>query len=303
MNLNAKKRKNLFIIFFLLPGIILFGIIYAYPLINIFITSFTKWDYTNIIRPQFLGVDNIFGNYIRLFTKDYYFKTALFNSLRWVGLSLMIQVPFAVIVAIILSNKPFGWKFTRNVFIIPNIISSAAIGLIFLNLYDPSRGIITEIARWFNPQSSVNVLANEKMAFWGVTFAFVLFAGSTSLLVLAQIFAIPAQLIESAKIDGASTFQTCIHVTLPLLRPIIGTISILAANYGLLLYNEIALITVGGPDKATYSLSFYIQQTALGSSKLNFALANTVGVIQFVMGIIIVGIITKVYRTGKSDYI
>lgn len=298
--MKTKNKKSAFIILFLLPSVLLFGIIYAYPLVNIFITSFQKWNYKNITNPTFLGFSHMFDNYIRLFTKDYYFMTALINSLKWMALALIIQVPLAIIVALVLSNKPRGWKFTRNAFIIPNIISSAAIGLIFLNLYDPARGAITEIVKFFNPSSNINILANEKMAFWGVSFSFVLFAGTSALLLLAQIFAIPKPLFESAKIDGANQLQTIIYITLPLVKNAIGTISILAANYGLLIYNEIALITAGGPDRATYSISFFIERTALGSSKLNFALANTAGVIQLILGLILVGLITKVFNTGKS---
>lgn len=298
--MKTKNKKTMFIILFLLPSVILFGIIYGYPLLSIFITSFQKWNFKNITHPTFLGFNHLFDNYIRLFTKDYYFLTALINSLKWMVLALIIQVPLAVIVALVLSNKPRGWKFTRNVFVIPNIISSAAIGLIFMNLYDPSRGAIKEIVKLFNPNTNINILANEKMAFWGVTFSFILFAGTSALLVMAQIFAIPKPLFESAEIDGATQMQTIKHITLPLIKNTIGTVAILAANYGLLIYNEIAFITSGGPDRATYSISLYIEQTALGSSKLNFALANTAGVIQLIIGLVLVGLLTKVFNTGKS---
>ena len=79
----------------------------------------------------------------------------------------------------------------------------------------------------------------------------------------------------------------------------IGTISVMAANYGLLLYNEIALITSGGPDNATYSLSYY--KTSLGSTKLNFARGNTAGVIQFLLGIVLVCLINRAFRSDTSD--
>ena len=87
-----------------------------------------------------------------------------------------------------------------------------------------------------------------------------------------------------------------------MIKPIIGTITIIAANYGLLLYNEIAQISRGGPDGATYSLGYFIYKTAMGSSKLNFSIANTAGVIQFFIGILLVLLITKIFRTNKSLY-
>ena len=223
------------------------------------------------------------------------------NTIKWVALTLVIQVPFTLLAALVLSKKPKGWKLTRNVFVIPNIISTAAIGLIFLNIYSPSRGIITELCNKIWPGSNISVLANEKFAFWGVTFSFILFGGSLCLLLLTQIFSIDPGIYEAARVDGASSVQIDLRITLPLLRPMIGTIAVMAANYGLLLYNEVALITGGGPDNATYSLSYYIYKTALGSTKLNFARGNTAGVIQFILGILMVGAINKLFRTNKAD--
>lgn len=295
------SKRKIFIISFLLPAIVLFAIIYAYPLINIFVTSFCEWNSKNFVAPKFLGWDHMFDNYIKMFTLDDNFKMALINSLKWVALTMLIQVPWSVLVALVLSKKERGWRFTRNAFVIPNIISTAAIGLIFLNLYSPSRGIITEICNMIVPGSNVSVLANEKWAFWGVTFAFILFGGSSCLLLLTQIFSIDPAIYEAAKVDGASSFQIDTKITLPLLKPMIGTVSVIAANYGLLLYNEIALISGGGPDNATYSLSYYIYKTALGSERLNFARGNAAGVIQMLLGIVLVGLINKAFSGRKED--
>lgn len=298
---DAFSEKNRFIFLFLLPGIFLFAVIYAYPLVNIFATSFTKWNYKNFTAPEFLGWDNLFSNYQKLFTVDKNFQQALINSLKWVVLTMAIQMPFTVIVAMVLAKKPRGWRFTRNAFIIPNIISSAAIGLIFMNLYNPAHGVVTEICELIVPGSQVSIMAKENTAFWGVTFAFILFGGSSCLLLLTQIFAIDESIYEAARIDGASERDIDWKIRLPLIRPMLGTVSVMAANYGLLLYNEIALITQGGPDNATYSLSYYIYKTAMGSTQLNFARANTAGVIQFILGLILVGMINKAFRTSEAD--
>lgn len=299
--IKQKTRKRIFIFLFLLPAIVTFCVIYAYPLLTIFFTSFCKWDFKNLAKPEFLGFGHMFDNYVKLFTKDVYFRTALLNSFKWVFLTAIIQVPFSLLVALVLSKKTTGWQFTRNVFLIPNIISTAAIGLIFLNLYDPKNGLITEIIRLIAPGADVNILANPKTAFWGVTFSFILFGGVNCLLLLSQISAIPSELYEAAKLDGAEGFQMDRLITLPLLRPMLGTVAVMACNYGLLLYNEIFLLTRGGPDGSTYSLSYHVYQTSLGSSKLDFALGNTAGVIQVILGIILVVMINKAFRTDQSD--
>lgn len=294
------NKRLLFIIAFLLPAIALFALIYAYPLMNIIYTSLCKWNYKNFVAPEFLGFSNMFDNYIKLFTLDANFQQALVNSLKWVVLTMIIQVPWSVVVALVLSKRNKGWKFTRNMFVIPNIISTAAIGLIFLNLYSPAHGVVTEIGNMIAPGSDISVLANETYAFWGVTFAFILFGGSNCLLLMTQIFSIDSAVLEAAKVDGATNFQIDTQIILPLLKPMIGTVSVMAANYGLLLYNEIALISQGGPDNATYSLSYYIYTVALGSQKLNFARGNAAGVIQMLIGIILVGLINQIFMPKKE---
>lgn len=293
-------KRSAFIILFLAPAVLLFAVIYAYPLVNIIVTSFCEWNSKNFVAPKFLGMEHAFDNYIKMFTLDRNFQMALVNSLKWVALTMVIQVPWSVAAALVLSKKERGWRFTRNVFVIPNIISTAAIGLIFLNLYSPSRGIVTELCNLLWPGSDVNVLASENLAFWGVTFAFILFGGSSCLLLLTQIFSIDPAIYEAAKVDGADSFQIDTKITLPLLKPMIGTVSVIAANYGLLLYNEVALISGGGPDNATYSLSYYIYRTALGSKKLNFARGNAAGVVQMLLGILLVGMISKIFHNKEE---
>jgi len=293
---RKNRKKKWFIFGFLVPSMVLYCVIYLYPLINIFATSFCKWDSKNLANPEFLGFAHLFDNYIYLFTEHPYFKTALLNSLKWVGTGLFIQLPFAVLVALVLAQKLRGWKFVRNVFIIPNIISSAAMGLIFLNLYNPNYGVINKI---FGIEG--NILINEHQAFWAVACAYVFFGGSSCILILSQIFSISPDIYESAAIDGATPLQSTIHITLPLIVPIIGTVAIIIANSSFLIYNEIEFITGGGPGGATFSLSYLIKYLSAGSARLQFARANTVGVIQVLIGLALVGFLNLIFRTGKFN--
>lgn len=98
-------RKRGFILAFLAPCTALFLVVYAYPLITIFLTSFCSWNYENFTAPEFLGWGHFFDNYIKLFRYDANFKMALANSLKWVALTLLIQVPFTILVALTLSKK------------------------------------------------------------------------------------------------------------------------------------------------------------------------------------------------------
>lgn len=132
-----------------------------------FLTSFCSWNYENFTAPEFLGWEHVFDNYIKLFLYDANFKMALINSLKWVSLMLLVQVPFTILVALTLSKKMRGWKFARNMFLIPNIISTAAIGLIFLNLYSPARGIVTELCNLIWPGSGCERPVKRKVCILG----------------------------------------------------------------------------------------------------------------------------------------
>ena len=135
---NRKNQKRRFIFLFLLPTLICFFLFYFYSVVTIFLTSFAKWDYTNLNTPEFLGFDKLFENYRYVFKEYPFFTEALINSVRWAVIGVIIQVPLAVSVAITLSKKLKGWKISRNLYIVPSIISSAAMGLIFLQIYNPN---------------------------------------------------------------------------------------------------------------------------------------------------------------------
>ncbi|MDS2979520.1 sugar ABC transporter permease, partial [Streptococcus pneumoniae] len=82
-----------------------FFLFYFYSVVTIFLTSFAKWDYTNLNTPEFLGFDKLFENYRYVFKEYPFFTEALINSVRWAVIGVIIQVPLAVSVAITLSKK------------------------------------------------------------------------------------------------------------------------------------------------------------------------------------------------------
>ena len=127
--MKEKMQRRLFIILFLVPTLIAFVLFYVYPLITVFVTTLCKWDYQNLNAPELLPLDDLLANYRYIFTEYPYFKTALVNSLKWALCGALIATPIALITALVTSWKLPGWKWMKNIYIIPNIISAAAIGL------------------------------------------------------------------------------------------------------------------------------------------------------------------------------
>ena len=300
--LTLKKRtsqKRRFIFLFLLPVIITFVVFYAYSMITVFISSFMKWDYTNLANPEFLGFDNLFENYRYIFTEYPFFLEALRNSLIWAGLGVLIQVPLAVTIALALSKKLKGWKFVRNIYIIPSVISTAAMGLIFLQLYNPNHGAINQIIQFFNPDFSGAILLTPGVNIIAMTCAYIFFAAPSTMMVLGQFLAIPKEIHEAALMDNITGWKFDWYITLPIIKETVKTISILAATSGFLLYNEVFFLTNGAA--GTKSISFVIRELAVSSSRTQYARANTVGVIQIIGGMLIILCINFLFRSRRKN--
>ena len=296
----AKKRKNKlgtrrkgFIIAFLAPTLIAFCVFYLYPIITVFITSFCKWDYTNITSPEFFGWSNLWDNYDYIFNKYPFFWEALKNSTTWAILGTVVQIPIAALIALALSRKVKGIKFVRNVYIIPNMISTAAMGIVFLQLYNPSYGIINPIIRLFNKEFRDNILLLKGPAFVAMTCAYIFFTGTTTLMILGNIMAVPEEVREAAMLDGASGLRQDWYITIPMIKGTLKTVSVLAATSGFLLYNEVYFLTKGAA--GTYSISYIIRELAITSPRTQFRRANAVAMIQILAGMVIILVINFVY--------
>ena len=143
---------------FLLPCLALFALIYLIPLGMVVGTSFFEWKAGGIFN--FVGLDN----YINAFTNDPRMITALKNTAIWVLMQSTIHVGLGTIIAFMLARKMRGWKMMRTIYMFPNVVSAAALGVIFLNVFNPKYGLINSfltqitckdfVKNWFFDQNS-----------------------------------------------------------------------------------------------------------------------------------------------------
>ncbi len=297
-NLTNKGKKRLFVFLFLAPVMTCFAVFNLYPLITVFVTSFCEWNYKNITAPKMLPIQEIFKNYQYIFTIHPNFYEALKNSIGWAFCGLFIQVPLATMIALTFSRKLHGWKLARNVFIIPNVISSAALSMIMLQLYNPRYGLINPIIQLFNPAFAENILYIEGVNFFAILFAYVFFLGTVTVMLMGQIAAVPKEVIEAAEIDGAQGFKLDFKIVVPCIKESIKTIAVLAVTSGFLLYNEVFFLTKGAA--GTYSISYLIRDIAITSQRSNFARANAIGVVQIIVGLILVGTLNGLFKMDFS---
>lgn len=294
-----KIKRSVFILIFLLPTIVAFCLFYLYPILTVFYTSFCQWDYTNIANPKLWSSSELFNNYKYVLTTYPYFWEAVRNSFAWAMLGVFFQIPLSTVMAIGFSRKLKGVKLIRNIYIIPCMISSAAVGMIFLQIYNPTYGFINPLIRLFNSEFNDSVLLLQGPAFWAMTGAYIFFTGTTTLLILGNIMAIPEEIREAALIDGASGFAQDWHIVIPMIKGTLKTVSVLSATSGFLLYNEVYFLTKGAA--GTYSISYIIRELAVNSPRAQYGRANTVAVVQVLTGLIIIAFVNLIYSISFAD--
>lgn len=293
INPNAtqiEKNEYKWIYLFLLPALIIFILFNLLPIITTFATSFTSWDGFN--APNFIGLEN----YVNLFNNSA-FLISIKNLLVWSVLAGIIHVGFGVVIAFVLYEKPFGWRFTRSVFMIPNVISAAAWALIFRFLFDNDMGVINEFVRFFSKDFQIAWLTTSPWAFWAITLTWLFFAVIVTLIVLNELLSIPYDLIESAKIDGASKWEIITKIQLPMIRRAIGTSVIASVTARVAMYEQIALTTNGGPGDDTMNLPLMLVNSI---NNLNYGEANAIGLIMIIYGILALVLINKLFRMNEE---
>ncbi|MCL2702757.1 MAG: sugar ABC transporter permease [Defluviitaleaceae bacterium] len=287
------ERRNLpWIYLFLLPTILIFALFYCWPIIQVVGTSFTRWN--GFSRPAFIGIDN----YTRLFNMSS-FMVALRNIALWSLIAMTFHVWFGVLVALVFFKQPPGWKIARAAFMVPMVISSAAWAMIYRFIFNNEFGILNNIIRIFNPDFNVNWFFQSPASFWAITFTWLFYAVIISLVVLADLMAIPSEIHEAARIDGAGGWQTLRMIDMPLCRFSIGTSIIMSITSRISMFEAIALTSRGGPGNTTMSLSIILVR---GISDRNFGVANATAVVMFVMGIAVLLIINRLFRMNESVY-
>lgn len=288
---RLERRYFPWIFLFLLPTLIVFLMFYAEPIFVLLRTSFTKWDGFN--KPQFIGLKN----YQRLFTNSAS-SISLRNLLYWSIIAMTLHVGYGVIMAFIWYYKPKGWKLSRAVFMIPNVISTAAFALIYRFLLNDSVGAVNVLIRKIVPDFHLQWFFQSPQAFWAVTFTWLFYAVVVSLLVYNDLCAIPSSLTEASRLDGASGWQTIRHIYLPLCHNSIGTSIICSITSRIAMYEAIALTTSGGPGDDTMSLSVLMMRSI---SDYNYGFANAIGVVMFIFGVIVLVCVNKAFRMGESE--
>jgi len=262
------NQDTLTITLFLLPTIIFMGVFVIWPIVNSFQLSFYKW---NGIAPtrNYIGLDN----WTRLLEDDIFFK-AFGNNLKVVMLSIAIQIPLGMGLAILLEQggRFFLFRIFKTVYFFPMLMSSVAIGILFKYIYDPVFGLV-------NPALESVGLENWTRAWLGNTdTALYAVIGVISwqytpfymILFLAALSGVPEELRDASLIDGANERRYYWHIALPMVRGTVRTAVILSLIGSLKYFDLIWVMTEGGPNNASELMATYMYKKAFPSFEVGY---------------------------------
>lgn len=274
MNRVLSNKKAVFI--FLLPALVLFLTIIIVPIFMSVTYSLTEWD--GIGKKVFTGFDN----YKELFlaNSDGFWR-AVKNSLIFAAGSVFVQLPISLILALILARGVKGERFYVSVYFIPVLISTVVIGQLWMKIYNPQYGLLNTVLRSMGlEQLTGNWLGDTKKVIFAVIVPVLWqYIGYHMLLMYASVRSISEEIFEAARIDGANGIQTALHITIPLMKPILKVCVTFAVVGSLKNFDLVYVMTGGGPAGASQLPSTLMVETIFSRNMYGYGSSMAIFII------------------------
>ncbi|HCX85097.1 MAG TPA: ABC transporter permease [Micrococcales bacterium] len=264
---------------FILPNFIGFAVLTLVPVVVLFYLGFTSWNAFG--KATFTGTEN----FQRLLT-DTTFHTALKNTAYYALMHIPLTLALSLGLAMLLNRKMRGMAFFRTVAFFPYITSIVAIAVVWNMLFSPESGVINQILMWFGIDNPPGWTTSTTWAMPAVVIvATWRDMGYYMLLFLAGLQAVPAELYEAARVDGANAVQRFWNVTIPCLRPTTFFVTVMLTIGSFKIFDLILVMTDGGPGTSTLVLSQYIYRK--GFEENDFGYASAVAIVLFLICLVV----------------
>lgn len=243
-------------------GAAFLGVFALVPAIAVLVLSFTDIRGLPFLPVNWVGLQN----YVQFFSSGHldYNLNAIKNTLVYAVVSTVVQILVSLGIAVLLNQRPRGHTFYRAIVFLPTILGVTVTGLIWSLVFNPNSGPAASVWRWFG--SSPAFFGDQRMALGLVIFVQIWsVVGISVVIFLAGLQGIPAELYESADIDGANGWQRLRKVTVPLLAPSV-TATVLLGIVGSLQNYQLAYVLTGPNNSATQLLSLAIFSQGFGGS-------------------------------------
>lgn len=287
--------NKLNIILFLLPAILLFVGVLIAPILASGTLSFFDWD--GFGEKVFVGIKN----YKELFTSQPIgFMKALGNSMLLALLSVCIQLPFCIWLALKLSKGIRGERAFLAVYFFPVLISSVVIGQLFLKIYNPQYGILNVLLRKLGLEDWTRIwLGKPETALISVFIPTLWqYVGYHLLLIYAGAKSVPKDLREAAMLDGATDNQVDRYIVLPYIKPVIKVSVIFAVTGSLKSFDMIYVLTNGGPLHATEVPTTLMINMMFARNR--YGMGSTIATMLIILSFAFALIINMIFREEKK---
>ncbi len=269
----SKKKKfserNVTHFLFTLPNLLAYSFFTVIPVFAGIYYSMTDWN--GISREySFIGLKN----YMDALASQR-FRSSFWFSLGYAVMLVICIVFLSTVLALLLNNKVRGQSFFKTIYFFPAVLCMISVGLIFDKIFYfgfPEIGNLLGIEAFTH-----NILSSNKTAVFGILMVNVWKSCSIpTVLVLSGLQTVPAELLESANLDGAGRFQQFRHITLPFILPTLSVVLVLALKEGLMIYDYVLVLTGGGPAGATESITMTLYRMGFEDMKYSLAIAMSI---------------------------
>ena len=266
------NKKKIYSIWFVVPALAIFGIFFLLPMVVSLFFSMTVWNFDSF---TFCGIDNFMT-----FFSEPSLTIAIKNTLIYAILTCILKLVLSFLLAVFLTSRIRTKNFLRSVVFFPNLISTIAVGITFSAFMHPSKGLFNTLLELFGINGP-DWLGNTQLALYSVIFTDVWKGvGVATVIFIAGMQSIDRTYYEAASIDGANSYNQLKCITMPLSRPAMNSIIILAFISGMRTFDLIWSMTGGGPGYATEVMASTVyKQYAAGY----YGLSTAGNVIMFIL--------------------
>ncbi|MDO0909519.1 sugar ABC transporter permease [Streptomyces sp. DT2A-34] len=276
---------------FIAPALLGFLVFLLWPTLRGVYLSFTRFNL--LTPPEWVGLDN----YVRM-VNDPIFWNSLTVTVEYVFINIGVQTVAALAIAVLLQRLTQS-ALLRGIVLTPYLMSNVVAGLVWLWILDTQLGIGNEIVSALGVDR-IPFLADETWAIPTIALINVWrHVGYTALLLFAGLQAIPNDMYEAAKVDGASEWRMFWRITMPLLRPVLAVVLIMTVIGSFQVFDTVAVTTAGGPANATNVLQYYIYGSAFGRFQFGYASAMSVALLVVLSAITVLQY--RLTRAGQTD--
>lgn len=296
--MTSKTMRRLVPYLFLLPTVAVLAVFVYIPIAQNVVFSLYEWS---AISPvwKFVGLEN----YVELL-QDRIFHKSLVNNLYYAVISVAVQVFGALVFAAILESGVFPFRlssFFRTALFLPSVLAITIIGFMWQLFYNPTIGLINQVLRvigldalarpWLG-QEGTAIFSIIAVSQWQWT-------GYIMILFIVAIQAIPKELYEASRLDGANAWQQFIHVTVPSVRETTLVMTAITVIGAFKVFDIIWVMTAGGPNHASEVLGSYMYRSAFRLDRMGYA--STIATVIFIITLAFTIVQLRAGRSGRRE--